>query len=531
MKYILQAFMVLLLLQSCQSDELKVSFKTIEINIPGTLGPSLKHKSKYYCYFEKDNPLGKYTIVNFYILDESGKVKATIPPPPIQFSDYNLTVRNDTIFTTNYKSYASFYLDEKKKKWIRDLSTSNIIFKDQNYTVFNRSLDDCCSKTWFKDNKTGQQYEVFTENAIVNKLNNVYYLSTPTMILKIQDPKKLEASGRFNADHHPTSKDDPQKGTEVLYQNKFSGMFMFQSSLATSFVVKQNLYHLYSEGGSTKIVVLKDDNLINIFDIKDDIRPYHPLYEKNVYSPYIGYQDEFGSYRSPYTKMNYVPGNEYQTLPFSTSDPNRSGIIEIDKNKLNIITLKNKYQEPILGEPYTKSWVEKNFMDFYTHFNTLSIQQIDRIEKKENALNLTQYSICDDCCSDCCSTSCDEIPRVYQKIERKYIHLITSYFYSPENQSLKLIEFQWKTQSRATIHNKDNFEAWQNLDTHKIFAPKFEWLHAFLKQKLGEPVSENPSKVIWETETQMVELSYNYDNYNPNRNANTKLTLYKKQKN
>lgn len=171
-------------------------------------------------------------------------------------------------------------------------------------------------------------------------------------------------------------------------------------------------------------------------------------------------------------------------------------------------------------------------MDFYHHFNTLSLQQIDRIEKKkENALNLTQYSICDDCCSDCCSTSCDEIPRVYQKIERKYIHLITSYFYSPENQSLKLIEFLWKTQSRATIHNKDNFEAWQSLDTHKIFAPKFEWLHVFLKQKLGEPVSEKPSKVIWETETQMVELSYNYDHYNPNRNTNTKLTLYKKQKN
>lgn len=131
------------------------------------------------------------------------------------------------------------------------------------------------------------------------------------MILKLQDPKKLEASGRFNADHHPTSNDDPQKGTEVVYQNKFSGMFMFQSSLATSFVVKQNLYHLYSEGGSTKIVVLKDDNLINIFDLKDDIRPYQPLYDKNDYSPYIGYQDEFGSYRSHYAKMNYFPGNEY----------------------------------------------------------------------------------------------------------------------------------------------------------------------------------------------------------------------------
>lgn len=526
MKYILQAFMALLLLQSCQSDELKVSFKTIEINIPGTLGPSLKYHSKYYCYFEKDNPLGSNTIVNFYILDENGKIQAKIPPPPINFSDYNLTVRNDTVFTTNYKSYASFYLDEKKKKWIRDLSTSDIIFKDQKYTVFNRSLDDCCSKTWFQDNATGQQYDVITENAIVNKLNNAYYLSTSNSVLKIQDPKKLRENNKPDTGSYANSASET--GTEVLFRNAFTGMF--KTSLATSFVVKQNLYHLYSESGSTKIAVLKDNNWVNIFDIKDDIRPYQLLYEKGNYPPYIEYKEEDGSYRSPYAKMNYFPGNEYQSLQFSTNDPNRSGIIEIDKNKLKIITLKNKYREPILGEPYTKSWVEKNFMDFYTHFNTLSIQQIDRIEQKENALNLTQYAICDDCC-DCCNESCNEIPRVYQKIERKYIHLITTYFHVPENKSLKFIEFQWKIQSRATIYNKDDFEVWQNLDTHKIFASKFKWLYTFLKQELGEPVSKKPAKVLWETETQMVELSYDYDNYDPNSNSNTKLTLYKKQKN
>ncbi|AZA93490.1 Uncharacterised protein [Chryseobacterium nakagawai] len=501
MKYILQAFIGLLLLQSCQSDELKVSFKTIEISIPGTLGPSLKHHSKYYCYFEKDNPLGSNTLVDFYILDENGKTEAHIPPPPILFSDYTLSVKNDTVFTTHYHNYSSFYLDEKQKKWIRTSKTTDIVFKDKNYTIDSNTSGIGCYETKFIDHKTRQQYEIYLENPMVNKVNNSYYITSTDYILKISDPKKMEIAGQSNSkDHYCSSQNiDSFKGAEIQYKNELPNMFKF--SIATSFAVKNQLYHLYSEDGSTKIAVLKNKEFVTIFEFKDDIHPY----------------------RKHYDSMSFIPGNEYQTLRFSTKNPHTYGIIEIDKNKFNVITFKNTYREPILGEPYTKAWVEKNFMDFYTHFNTLSINQINRIEQKENALNLTQLGLY----NGFPTVSSDDFPTVYQKIERKYIHLITSYYYSHQNKLLKLIEFEWIPQSYSALSNEDDIKVRESLDTQKIFKSKYTWLHAFLKQKLGEPVSETangPSYMSakWETGTEVIELSYY---------SSTTLTLYKKQNN
>ncbi|WET49658.1 hypothetical protein PYS58_00695 [Chryseobacterium indologenes] len=498
MKYILQAFIVLLLLQSCQSDELKVSFKTIEINIPGTLGPSLKHRSKYYCYFEKDNPVGANTIVDFYILDENGKTEAHISPPPILFSNYNLSVKNDTIFTTHYNNSSAFYLDEKKKKWVKTTRTPDIIFKDQNYTILSSTPDLSCYKTRFIDHKTRQQYEIYVENPMINQLNNTYYITTTDYILKVSDPKKMETAGLSNSKDQYCSPQniDSLKGAEVQYKNELSESFKF--SIATSFVVKNQLYHLYSEEGSTKISVLKNKEFVTVFEFKDDILPY----------------------RNHYDGMSFIPKNEYQTLRFSTDNPYNSGIIEIDKNLFNVITFKNKYREPVLGEPYTKAWTEKNFMDIYTYFNTLSLDQIHRIEQKENALPLAQYGLCE----GFPDVPCDDFPVVYQKIERKYIHLITSYYYSHQNKSLNLIKFEWIPQSYSTLSNKDDINVRESLDTQKIFKTKFNWLYAFLKQKLGTPVSETThgssyKNAIWKTGTQAIELSC----YN-----NTTLTLYKK---
>lgn len=482
MKYILQAFIALLLLQSCQSDELKISFKTIDIDVQGTLGSSLKHRSKYYCYFEKDNPFAANRIIDFYILDENGKTEAHIPPPPVFFSDYGLSLRNDTIFTTHYDYDGNrvFYLDEKKKKWLETQKVPEIIFKDKNYTISSNTPDRFCYSIRFKDHKTGQQYGIYTENPMINQVNNAYYLTSTNYILKIPDPRKMEIAGQSNSERYCSSQHiDSIKGAELQYKNSTSSMF--KSSIATSFVVKNQLYHLYSEDGSTKITVLKNNELVPVFELKDDIFPY----------------------REHYDKMNFAPGNNYQTLRFSTNDPYTSGMIEIDRNKFNIITFRNKYREPILGEPYTKAWVEKNFMDFYTHFNTLSINQIDRIEQKENILNLSQYKTCGDTFLE----SCDD--RVYKKIERKYVHLLTSYHYDPQNKLVNFIEFEWVLQSRATVHEEDDIRVLESLNSNKIFHSKFDWLYSFLKQKLGDPVTggADSSYAKWKIGKQTIELS------------------------
>ncbi len=498
MKYIFQALIALLLLQSCQSDELKIRFKTIDINIQGTLGPSLKHRSKYYCYFEKDDPFSSNLIADFYILDENGKTEAHIPSPPVFVSDYGLSLRNDTIFTTHYDYDGDrvFYLDEKKKKWLETSKAPNTIFKDKNYTIYSSPPDRFCYLTWFKDHKTGKKYNIYTENPVINPVNNSYYLTSANYILKVEDPKKLTIAGQPLPNRYcDVQFVDSIRGAEVQYKNENPHLSKF--SIATSFVVKNQIYHLYSEDGSTKIAVLKNNELVTVFELKDDIFPF----------------------RAHFDAVNIIPRNDYQTLRFSTNDLHTSGMIEINKNIFTVITFKNKYREPILGEPYTKAWVEKNFMNFYTHFNTLSINEIDRIEQKENILNLSQYKTCGNTFLE----GCDD--RVYQKIERKYIHLLTSYHYNPQDKLVNFIDFEWRPQSRMTLNGEDEINTWQSLNTYKIFHTKYRWLYSFLKQKLGDPTvgEENGSYAKWEIGKQTIDLS--------SREYQINLRLYNNQEN
>ncbi|MGU3374752.1 hypothetical protein [Chryseobacterium sp. M5A1_1a] len=504
MKYILHLFIILLVMQSCQSKELKISFKTIEINIPGTLGPSLKHNSKYYCYFKinednyfgmNENKLGSVPVINFYILDENGKTQSKIPAPKPNFTDYGLYVRNDSIFTTGYRNYSTFYLDEKNKKWIKIKNTNYIIYKDKNYTLFNRISEFHSNETWLKDNATDQQYKIQKENPIVNKLNNDYYLTTKYSILKIPALKKKQP-GDLRYEHGKVVANTNQslKEPETEYLNEPSTLFNFY--IVTSFIINNQLYHLYSEENSMKIAVLKNKELINIQEFKSDIFPYRS-------------QDD--------TKFSNSE-KQYQSFPYSTKDPNFSGMIEIDDNLFNVITFKNLYRETIYGEPKIKAWVEKNFEYFYTNLHTLSIDQVDRIEQKENALDLTQrYSLC--------SEGCPKEPRLYKKIERKYINLLTVYDYDSDSKAVERIEFEWSHPSWTDFENNDEeFKVFNSLNSKKIFKDKYDRMAGFLKQKLGKPVSEEENehntKAKWETKTKSVELIFS--------SKVTTLTIYKK---
>ncbi|WP_123867231.1 hypothetical protein [Chryseobacterium joostei] len=491
MKYIIHLFIILLLMQSCQSKEMRINFKTIEISIPGTMASSVKHNSKYYCYFEtvdKKNSSAPFT--DFYILNESGKIISKVPLTFANSTEYDLYIRNDSILTTPERSSLTFYLDENNKKWIKIPNATNEIYKDKKYTVVVNNESFCCDKTWFQDNATGQKYEIKAENPVVNKLNNIYYLTTKESVLKISDPKSHKLMEPFDQ-YYPTA--NTLTESEIEYSNDFSGINNF--ALITSFVINNQLYHLYSSDNSMKIGVVKNESLLNVQEFKSDIFPY----------------------RSTSDTRNYITENSYKTVPFTTKDPNFFGIIEIDKNQFNVITFKNLYREPIHGESKIKAWTEKNFEYFYSNFNTLSMDQIDRIEKKENALTITSEK----------NSNIEELSkeqRAYKKSERKYLHLLTRYDYAPDDKSVQKIQFQWGFP--FSIPSRDNKKKDTNelllLNSKSIFMKKYNWLLSFLNQKLGTPVSEEPSYSKWETKTQSVELSYS------EREATLTLTLQKK---
>jgi len=79
---VIQIIILTLLTTACESQELNVTYKNIEIDIPGKPGPWLKYEDDFYCYFETDNDkFSSGSNHQFYILDKDGKTKAKIEGP------------------------------------------------------------------------------------------------------------------------------------------------------------------------------------------------------------------------------------------------------------------------------------------------------------------------------------------------------------------------------------------------------------------------------------------------------------------
>src|SRR5690606_35791541 len=86
------------------------------------------------------------------------------------------------------------YLDLKKDKWIKTKKGIDLHYEDFDYSVYSLDFGEWGGITWFEDKQTLQQYEIGVTTPIINKLNDVYYLTDEKSILIIEDPKKLDIS-------------------------------------------------------------------------------------------------------------------------------------------------------------------------------------------------------------------------------------------------------------------------------------------------------------------------------------------------
>src|SRR5690606_40619273 len=111
------------------------------------------------------------------------------------------------------------------------------------------------------------------------------------------------------------------------------------------------LYHLYTDSLSTKIGTLQENQLIPIYVFKNKIQPFH----------------------LPYDTRNRILNNTYQTIQFSTENPNIYGIIEVDDKRVNVVTFENTYRERDYGDQYIKKWVEKYFDFYFSNFDNLHL--------------------------------------------------------------------------------------------------------------------------------------------------------------
>lgn len=494
---------------SCQSQELNVNYENIEINIPGSPGPWIKFNGKYYFYFKTDNDkFSSGSNHQFYILDENGRINSQVKvPEQLQTFYYDLYVKNDTIFTTEYYDHNTFYLDLEKNTWIKTEKGSDLYYEDKDFKVYSLDFGEWGGVTWFKDKQTGEQYEIGATTPIVNKLNDDYYLTTGNSILKIEDPKKLDISTEpYDYEKVVLNENFRREGSfstngaEILFKYESDDYFHPNFILATSFIANNKLYHIYKDSISPKIGIIKNNDLAPVHTFKYDIRPF----------------------RWHYDTRNPIQDNNFQTVQFNTDKESVYGIIEINGENISIINFQNIYQEPVVGEEKMRKWFEETFDFYYSNLSGLDLGQIDDIEQKENATDLTPKHKISHYLLDGKDV---QTPRIYRKIESLELSLVTMYYYTTKENNVELIEFEWgenKNKKRsiedvaASMSNKPKSET--------IFKSKYEWISNYLQRKFGKPISSktdnSSAEQKWEKDNILIELEYNI--------SNVELKLYKK---
>ncbi|EDM42816.1 hypothetical protein SCB49_00010 [unidentified eubacterium SCB49] len=506
MKNLIHIIILVFITASCQTQELNVESKNVEINIPGRPGPWIAYNDNFYCYFKTDNDkFSSGSNHQFYIIDKDGKIKSQIDvPKKLQTFYYDLYIKNDTIFTTEYYDHHTFYLD-KNNNWIETKKGIDLYYDDKDYSVYSLDFGEWGGVTWFKDKQTGKQFEIGATTPVVNKLRESYYLTAGKSVLKIDNPKMLDKSEepyvyqkavldeRFHREGNYST-----NGAETIFEYENDDYFNPTFSLATSFISNEKLYHLYKDSISTKIGIIEDKKLVPFHEFKSIIIPFHWYYDT----------------RNPIQK------NNFQSVQFKTDKDSVYGIIEIDKNDFKVTQFNNIYIEPVFGEKKMNEWLENTFDNYYSNFSVLTLNQIDKVEQEINATDITQKHKISAYQLDGQNV---ETPRIYRKIESEKLSLVTMYYYTENDKKIQLVSFEWG-KNRNQNQDFENIVAEMAYEgkKEKLFKQKFDWISDYLKGKLGEPndnkTDKNGTEQKWKKDNKIIALEYN--------KSDVELTIY-----
>lgn len=435
MKTIVTALFLSFTCFSAQSQEFDISFDTVPVSIKGDLRDAVFYNNKYYGFFETDNH--QYSTLNskhFYILSGKGEVVEKIPVNDgMNAFNYSVFQRNDSIIYTSHNREASFYLDEKKKEWAKLQSPNDVVFEDEQYTVYHLDFGEWGACLWFKDKKTGVEYECAADTSHIIKLNAIYYLVSGDMIIAIENPAALSAASSKTT-YEETKKMNkvykaPVKGLKVVYKGEYHSINP-TGYITRSFIYNNRLYHIYIDGEKAYVAELKNGKLEKLQYLADDIYMEN---DEDVYS-----------------------------------------IVAVESNRIKVRYLKNNYKERVL----TDSGEKKIFTDIIDHAfekkGNIFLDEVVKIEQEAGAGDLTQKHKMSVSESIYPNTQLFELetPRIYHKKSDLGISADSKYYYTKADKSVKLIGVSWKKINKSNTGVLDH---------------KFDEVLQYLIGKAGKP--------------------------------------------
>lgn len=465
-----------------------------KIDIFGSIGPSIKYKNKYYCFFRNDNDnLNTLFTSTFYIIDESGKTESKIEVPnELQTFYYDLYVKNDSIFVTEYNDNETYFLNFDSKTFEKTKKGIDLFYKDADFEVYSLDFGEWGSTIWFKDLKTNLQYQMHGHAPIVNKIKDIYYVTTENTVYEIKDPKKLLKSEKYyNLKNLIKDKyfykegSFSTTGTKTLIEFDYDEFSDDNIQILTSFVSNDSLFHIYKDSISIKVGFIENQNFIQTREFSKDIKPLQFHYD----------------WRMPFYENQ-------QTIPFITNNEKEFGFLEINNGKIETTIFSNQNAVAKLSYNDMLYWFKTSFNRYFVNFNSLNLEEVDEIEKHIKAENLTQNHKIDHYLLDGLDKTQIETPRIYRKFELPNQTFLTSYYYNKKSKNIFLIEFEWKNDnSKLSFEDRNESRNKIDLTNQKRFEDLSHFFNTYLEKKSIDKKTDYRHSKTWIKDNKIIELT------------------------
>ncbi len=490
-----------------QEHKINISIDTTYIKLKQITKPAVnislknavKFNNKYYCIIN-ETPLTEpsWNTNKFIIISDEGDFvkEVELPDKFIKTFYTDLFIYNDRVTIKDYYTSNTFYLDTIQYKWIETEEADDLIYEDEGFYITYMDFGEWGSTTWFRDKKTNKEYDVYGFSNVF-RLNGDFYFITYGKVNKLKDISKLKLSkedyyykkiknGSALEKQFFGSINEPELITCFQDTNYDRYSRRNYTSIMTSFIANNKLYHVCSDSTKKYIGYVSNKNIILIDTLPDDILMFNLD----------------NSYRCRIQKDNS------QIIKFNhKGDKNQFGFIEIKDDNIKI----RYFIHDIDSVNYIGK--ERFEMAFDSIFNYLinnkdiNISQIDSLENiygcidtklvftKRNTRN-TKLNLVGG--------------KRYFIIRDSIISNRIDYFYTENDSLAKQINFKWNktpTYRKVSKNKSEGYMSFLNKSYEspykKEFDIQFDDILDKITKQLGKPIIEkgaNFTNYKWEKE-------------------------------
>jgi len=444
------------------------------------LTQAIMYNNKYYCFFDETALYDSFNEIKyFFVISKDGNIEHNVQIPQGIDDEvyYDLHIRNDRVITKTYMDHQTYCLDTVKSKWVKIKEVDDRVFEDEKYYVTFLDFGEWGSTIWFKDKKTGIEYEAYAAIPVINKLDDHYYITSGKSVVRIDDPQKMhKAEPSYYYEKVKKKKfyhngSNSELGTETLFSDTTRFDFDPKFYVATSFICENKLYHLCVDHNNVSIDTLDNGVMKPLQTIRGDFS--------------IG--GWFYSYRSKIQKDNS------QLLMFESKKDDLFGFIELNGKKISIHYLKTDIDSIKYSGSLNTGSAFTSIFDFVTsNPGMISLDQVDSIEGKMGGLELNPDEKVVLLKKDFPYRRSFDFERSknYLKIEDSLFTDHTTYYCHKNSTLVKSVSFEW---IETTNYHQSNelplpFNNGYNVPKNQKFNVKFDEIKRFITLRFGKPI-------------------------------------------